>query len=168
MQPSVFPSNDLASLHCCAVHNDCTSLCQKAIKHWSVACCCSYQVLNALTWKNVWLQTGAVLIPFFQQFTGINTIMFYATQLFAVLGQSGNAALLSTAIVGAVNVGSTIIAIILVDRLVRTSSCLCHLPTANAWHACSPDSTSSSMLHMHHAPAVLWRSKTCCSRAPCT
>lgn len=64
------------------------------------------------------LQTGAVLIPFFQQFTGINTIMFYATQLFAVLGQSGDAALLSTAIVGAVNVGSTLIAIILVDRSV--------------------------------------------------
>lgn len=47
--------------------------------------------------------------------------MFYATQLFAVLGQSGDAALLSTAIVGAVNVGSTIIAIVLVDRSVCVS-----------------------------------------------
>lgn len=85
----------------------------------------------------VWLQTGAVLIPFFQQFTGINTIMFYATQLFAVLGQSGDAALLSTAIVGAVNVGSTIIAIILVDR----SVCMSKLelsPPSNSRHTCSP------------------------------
>jgi len=49
------------------------------------------------------LQTGAILIPFFQQFTGINTIMFYATQL-------------NTAIIGAVNVGSTVLAIVLVDR----------------------------------------------------
>lgn len=64
------------------------------------------------------MQTGSILIPFFQQFTGINTIMFYATQLFAVLGQDAKASLLSTAIVGAVNVGSTIIAIILVDRSV--------------------------------------------------
>jgi len=56
------------------------------------------------------------LIPFFQQFTGINTIMFYATQLFDVLGDGANAALLDTAIIGAVNVGSTILAIILVDR----------------------------------------------------
>lgn len=47
--------------------------------------------------------------------------MFYATQLFAVLGQDAKASLLSTAIVGAVNVGSTIIAIILVDRLVHMS-----------------------------------------------
>ncbi|DBA92500.1 hypothetical protein WJX77_003482 [Trebouxia sp. C0004] len=63
--------------------------------------------------------TGAVLIPFFQQFTGINTIMFYATQLFDVLGDGANAALLNTAIIGAVNVGSTILAIVLVDRLGR-------------------------------------------------
>ena len=62
------------------------------------------------------LQTGSVLIPFFQQFTGINTIMFYATQLFVVLGQGAKSSLLNTAIVGAVNVGSTIIAIVLVDR----------------------------------------------------
>ena len=61
------------------------------------------------------LQTGAVLIPFFQQFTGINTIMFYATQLFDVLGYGSDAALLNTAIIGAVNVGSTILAIILID-----------------------------------------------------
>ena len=62
------------------------------------------------------MQTGSILIPFFQQFTGINTIMFYATQLFDVLGYGQNAALLNTAIIGAVNVGSTILAIVLVDR----------------------------------------------------
>ena len=59
---------------------------------------------------------AAVLIPFFQQFTGINTIMFYASQLFVVLGAGQNSALLNTAIIGAVNVGSTLAAIILVDR----------------------------------------------------
>ena len=75
------------------------------------------------------LQTGAILIPFFQQFTGINTIMFYATELFDVLGDGANSALLDTAIVGAVNVGSTILAIVLVDRsatkLCLTNCCVC-------------------------------------------
>ncbi len=42
--------------------------------------------------------------------------MFYATELFDVLGDGANSALLDTAIVGAVNVGSTILAIVLVDR----------------------------------------------------
>ena len=84
------------------------------------------------------LQTGAVLIPFFQQFTGINTIMFYATELFDVLGDGANAALLNTAIVGAVNVGSTILAIILVDRYCLLDavmscalSCPLHMTQAN-------------------------------------
>ncbi|KAL0044379.1 hypothetical protein WJX82_003170 [Trebouxia sp. C0006] len=63
--------------------------------------------------------TGAILIPFFQQFSGINTIMFYATELFNVLGDGANSALLDTAIVAAVNMGSTILAIVLVDRLGR-------------------------------------------------
>ena len=42
--------------------------------------------------------------------------MFYASQLFVVLGAGQNSALLNTAIIGAVNVGSTIAAIVLVDR----------------------------------------------------
>ena len=49
--------------------------------------------------------------------------MFYATQLFNVLGDGANAALLDTAIIGAVNVGSTIIAILLVDRSVDCHNC---------------------------------------------
>ena len=80
-----------------------------------MAFCMQWQkaALMFLCWL---LQTGAILIPFFQQFTGINTIMFYATELFDVLGDGANSALLDTAIVGAVNVGSTILAIVLVDR----------------------------------------------------
>lgn len=59
-----------------------------------------------------------ILIPIFQQFTGINAIMFYAPQLFATIG-SGDAALLNTVIIGAVNVASTFVAIVLVDKLGR-------------------------------------------------
>lgn len=60
----------------------------------------------------------SLLIPIFQQMTGINSIMFYAPQLFATLG-SADAALLNTVIIGAVNVGATFVAILVVDRFGR-------------------------------------------------
>jgi sugar porter (SP) family MFS transporter len=60
-----------------------------------------------------------ILMPFFQQFTGINAIIFYAPQLFSSLGSSQESALLSTLIIGAVNVLSTLVAVFGVDRLGR-------------------------------------------------
>jgi len=60
-----------------------------------------------------------ILIPMFQQLTGINAIMFYAPQLFESVGHSADDALLSTVITGAVNVASTVVAIVIVDRLGR-------------------------------------------------
>ena len=58
----------------------------------------------------------SIMLPLFQQFTGINAIMFYAPQMFEAAGQSGSDSLMSTCIVGAVNVASTLVAISLVDR----------------------------------------------------
>ena len=55
-------------------------------------------------------------LPCFQQFTGINAIMFYSPQMFEAAGQAGSDALLSTCVMGAVNVGSTLVAIAIVDR----------------------------------------------------
>eukprot|EP00877_Chromochloris_zofingiensis_P007197 jgi/Chrzof1/2730/Cz11g27040.t1 len=63
--------------------------------------------------------TVSVLIPIFQQFTGINAVIFYTPQLFQSLGGGGAAALLSTVIVGAVNVAATVLAIFMVDKLGR-------------------------------------------------
>lgn len=60
--------------------------------------------------------TCAVLIPFFQQFTGINAIMFYAPQIFNSLGSGRTSSLLSAVIIGAINAVSTLIAIFTVDR----------------------------------------------------
>lgn len=60
--------------------------------------------------------TVSVLIPIFQQFTGINAVIFYTPQLFQSLGGGGAAALLSTVIVGAVNVAATVLAIFMVDK----------------------------------------------------
>jgi hypothetical protein len=58
-------------------------------------------------------------MQFFQQFTGINAIMFYAPVLFQTLGFQSDASLYSAVITGAVNVVSTVVAIVVVDRAGR-------------------------------------------------
>jgi MFS family permease len=63
--------------------------------------------------------TMAVLIPFFQQLTGINVIMFYAPVLFKTIGLGGDAALMTAVITGLVNIVATFVSIATVDRLGR-------------------------------------------------
>ncbi|KAG6406096.1 hypothetical protein SASPL_133693 [Salvia splendens] len=60
-----------------------------------------------------------VLIPFFQQFTGMNVIMFYAPVLFKTIGFGSNASLASALISGGVNCVATLVSICTVDRLGR-------------------------------------------------
>ncbi|KAK1287664.1 Sugar transport protein 8 [Acorus calamus] len=55
----------------------------------------------------------------FQQFTGINAIMFYAPVLFQTVGFKSDASLLSSVIMGTVNVVSTIASVLLVNRAGR-------------------------------------------------
>ncbi|XP_043694014.1 sugar transport protein 4-like isoform X1 [Telopea speciosissima] len=61
----------------------------------------------------------AILIPFFQQLTGINVIMFYAPVLFKTLGFGDNASLMSAVISGLVNVVATFVSIFSVDKVGR-------------------------------------------------
>ncbi|XP_030542876.1 sugar transport protein 8-like [Rhodamnia argentea] len=61
----------------------------------------------------------AIVLQVFQQFTGINAIMFYAPVLFQTVGFGNNAALLSTVITGLVNVFSTLVSIYTVDKAGR-------------------------------------------------
>ncbi|KAF0895530.1 hypothetical protein E2562_013612 [Oryza meyeriana var. granulata] len=63
--------------------------------------------------------TMAVLIPFFQQLTGINVIMFYAPVLFKTIGLGGDASLMSAVITGLVNIVATFVSIATVDSLGR-------------------------------------------------
>ncbi|XP_020599268.1 sugar transport protein 1-like [Phalaenopsis equestris] len=63
--------------------------------------------------------TMAILIPFFQQLTGINVIMFYAPVLFKTIGFGSDASLMSAVITGLVNVFATLVSIFTVDRLGR-------------------------------------------------
>ncbi|RWV89820.1 hypothetical protein GW17_00048015 [Ensete ventricosum] len=61
----------------------------------------------------------AILIPFFQQLTGINIVMFYAPLIYKAVGFSGQASLMSTVIIGTINAVATLISIITVDRVGR-------------------------------------------------
>nr|BAO45901.1 hexose transporter [Acacia mangium] len=61
----------------------------------------------------------AIALQIFQQFTGINAIMFYAPVLFNTLGFKNDASLYSAVITGAVNVLSTIVSIYSVDKVGR-------------------------------------------------
>lgn len=60
--------------------------------------------------------TMAILIPFFQQLTGINVIMFYAPVLFKTIGFGSDASLMSAVISGCVNAVATMVSIYGVDK----------------------------------------------------
>ncbi|KAI9107104.1 hypothetical protein K1719_022632 [Acacia pycnantha] len=61
----------------------------------------------------------AFAIPFFQQLTGINVVAFYAPNLFQSVGFGNDAALLSTIILGLVNLASILVSTVVVDRFGR-------------------------------------------------
>ncbi|KAL0331321.1 UNVERIFIED_CONTAM: Sugar transport protein 1 [Sesamum angustifolium] len=63
--------------------------------------------------------TMVILIPFFQQLTGMNVFMFYAPVLFKTIGFGNNASLASAVISGGVNCAATLVSIFSVDRIGR-------------------------------------------------
>ena len=60
-----------------------------------------------------------VMLSVFQQFIGINVVLYYAPEIFKNVGFDTNASLFQTIIVGAVNLLFTVVAILTVDRLGR-------------------------------------------------
>ena len=72
-----------------------------------------------------WLSYGWLLIligiflSVFQQFVGINVVLYYAPEIFRNMGSGTEASLLQTIIVGAVNLSFTILAIFTVDKFGR-------------------------------------------------
>lgn len=60
-----------------------------------------------------------LMLSMFQQFVGINVVLYYATDIFKGMGFSTNASLFQTIIVGAVNLTFTCVAIFTVDRFGR-------------------------------------------------
>jgi MFS transporter, SP family, xylose:H+ symportor len=72
-----------------------------------------------------WLSYGGLLIVIgillsvFQQFVGINVVLYYAPEIFRNMGSATNTALLQTIIVGGINLTFTVIAINTVDKFGR-------------------------------------------------
>jgi SP family xylose:H+ symportor-like MFS transporter len=72
-----------------------------------------------------WLSFGSlvivvgVLISVFQQFVGINVVLYYAPEIFRNMGSGTESSLIQTIIVGAVNLAFTVLAIFTVDRFGR-------------------------------------------------
>lgn len=61
----------------------------------------------------------ALLIPFFQQVTGINVIAFYAPVLFRSIGLGESASLMSAVVTGVVGFSSTLVSMATVDKFGR-------------------------------------------------
>jgi SP family xylose:H+ symportor-like MFS transporter len=57
-----------------------------------------------------------ILLSVFQQFVGINAVLYYAPLMFQNMGASTDSALLQTIIVGVANIVFTLIALVTVDR----------------------------------------------------
>ena len=72
-----------------------------------------------------WLSFGffvifvGILLSVFQQFVGINVVLYYAGNIFRNMGASTNSSLLLTIIVGIVNLTFTVLAILTVDKFGR-------------------------------------------------
>ncbi|KAD7117929.1 hypothetical protein E3N88_05197 [Mikania micrantha] len=73
-------------------------------------------------WRNLWQKkyvpqlVMAILIPFFQQLTGINAIVFYAPVFFKTIGFGSDASLMSAVIIGTVNVLASFVSIYGLDK----------------------------------------------------
>jgi sugar porter (SP) family MFS transporter len=95
-----------------------------------------------------------VLLAVFQQITGINTVIYYAPSLLQGAGFGNSAALLANVVNGAVNVGMTIVAVWLLDRVGRRPLLL----TGTAGMAVGMAITACSFLggsHLHGALAIV-------------
>lgn len=62
-----------------------------------------------------------IMVGFFNQFTGINIIMYYATDIFRSVGFSTDSAIGQTVIIGLTNLLFTLIAMRVIDRVGRKS-----------------------------------------------
>lgn len=60
-----------------------------------------------------------IMLSAFQQFVGINVVLYYAPEIFKSMGAADNAAMLQTVVVGTINVIFTLVAIKTVDRFGR-------------------------------------------------
>lgn len=60
-----------------------------------------------------------IMLSVFQQFVGINVVLYYAPEIFKNMGSGTDTALFQTIIVGVINLSFTVIAILAVDKIGR-------------------------------------------------
>lgn len=60
-----------------------------------------------------------ILLSVFQQFVGINVVLYYAPRIFESMGAAKDASMLQTIVMGLINVIFTVVAILTVDKLGR-------------------------------------------------
>lgn len=84
------------------------------------------EIKNSLIEKSApWLSFGGliigigILLSVFQQFVGINVVLYYAPEIFKTLGNGTDSALLQTILVGVINLSFTVVAILTVDKFGR-------------------------------------------------
>jgi SP family xylose:H+ symportor-like MFS transporter len=84
------------------------------------------EIKGSLVQRNTpWLSYGmliifiGIMLSVFQQFVGINVVLYYAGNIFRNLGASTDSSLLQTIVVGSVNLIFTIVAILTVDKFGR-------------------------------------------------
>jgi MFS transporter, SP family, xylose:H+ symportor len=85
-----------------------------------------HDIKSTLHEKNVpWLSYGfflifiGIMLSVFQQFVGINVVLYYASNIFRNMGSSTDSSLMLTIIVGVVNLLFTVVAILTVDKFGR-------------------------------------------------
>lgn len=99
-----------------------------------------------------------VMLSIFQQFVGINVVLYYAPE-FKTLGASTDIALLQTIIVGVINLTFTVLAIMTVDKFGRKP-----LQIIGALGMAIGMFNLSTAFTLRHR--VLWRYCRCCSMLP--
>jgi MFS transporter, SP family, xylose:H+ symportor len=84
------------------------------------------EIKDTLNEKSIpWLSYGfmlifiGILLSVFQQFVGINVVLYYAGNIFRNMGYSNDSSMIQTIIVGIVNLTFTVVAIFTVDRFGR-------------------------------------------------
>jgi SP family xylose:H+ symportor-like MFS transporter len=84
------------------------------------------EIRNSLIEKSApWLSFGGlvlvigIFLSVFQQFVGINVVLYYAPEIFRTLGNGTDSALLQTILVGIINLSFTVVAILSVDKFGR-------------------------------------------------
>ena len=128
-------------------------------------CASAQPSLSCRTAADAVVLRSPLQMPFFQQFTGINAIIFYSPVFFSSLGSGDKTALESSCIVGAVNVLSTLVAVFGVDRVGRRALLLeagVQMFVAEILVAILlGESASSVSTHEPHASYLLLRLSAC-------